>query len=66
MNTIEFTLPDMTCGHCARTVTTAVQRVDAQAKLQIDLPTHKVRIDSEQGADAFRRALADEGYPAAS
>jgi copper chaperone len=66
MNTIEFTLPDMTCGHCARTVTAAVQRVDAQARLQIDLPTHKVRIDSAQDAEAFRRVLADEGYPAAA
>jgi copper chaperone len=47
-------------------VTAAVQRVDAQARLQIDLPTHKVRIDSAQDAEAFRRVLADEGYPASS
>jgi copper chaperone len=61
---LELTLPDMTCQHCVRTVTQTVQQVDAQARLQVDLPTHKVQIESTLPADAFRRALADEGYPA--
>lgn len=63
--TIELTLPTMTCGHCVRTVTQTVQQVDADAKLQIDLPTHKVQIESSQPADAFKAALAEEGYAAA-
>lgn len=61
---IELTLPTMTCGHCARTVTQTVQRVDRDAKVEIDLPTHRVRIDSKQAAPAFSAALAEEGYPA--
>lgn len=61
---IELTLPDMTCGHCVRTVTATVQKVDAAARVQIDLPTHKVQIESERAADDFKAALADEGYPA--
>lgn len=59
---IEFTLPTMTCGHCAKTVTSTVQRVDPAATLTIDLPTHKVQIDSQQPAAQFAAALADEGY----
>jgi copper chaperone len=59
---IELTLPTMTCGHCVRTVTETVQRVDAQAKLQIDLPTHQVCIESAQPEQAFVAALAEEGY----
>ncbi len=66
MSTIELTLPNMTCGHCVRTVTAAVQRVDAQAKLDVDLPQHKVHIESAQEAEMFRKALAEEGYPAAT
>ena len=62
---IELTLPTMTCGHCARTVTTTVQQVDAAATVQIDLPTHKVVITSQQPAEAFKAALAEEGYEAA-
>jgi copper chaperone len=59
---IELTLPTMTCGHCVRTVTETVQRVDAEAKLQIDLPSHKVRIESQQPAETFTSALSEEGY----
>jgi len=62
---IEFTLPTMTCGHCVKTVTAAVQRVDADAQLDIDLPTHKVRIESTRPAADFASALAEEGYASA-
>jgi copper chaperone len=59
---IELKLPTMTCGHCVRTVTQTVQAVDADAKVEIDLPTQRVRIQSLQPMEAFTRALADEGY----
>jgi copper chaperone len=62
---IELTLPTMTCGHCVKAVTAAVQQVDAAATLQIDLPSHQVRIESTRPADEFRRVLAEEGYAAA-
>ncbi len=63
---IELTLPTMTCGHCVRTVTETVQRVDAAAELKIDLPTHQVRIESQQPAQAFVAALTEEGYAPAA
>ena len=59
---IEMTLPTMTCGHCVRSVTDTVQRVDPQAQLQVDLPTHQVRIESTQPRERFAAALAEEGY----
>lgn len=62
---IELTLPTMTCGHCVKSVTATVQRVDPAAKLQIDLPTHKVQIESAQDRTVFESALKEEGYAAA-
>lgn len=62
---IELTLPDMTCGHCVKTVTRTVQQIDAAAQLQVDLPTHSVKITSARPAEDFKAALADEGYPPA-
>ena len=38
--------------------------VDPAATPQIDLPTHKLRIDSTVPAETFARALAEEGYVA--
>jgi copper chaperone len=59
---IEFTIPTMTCGHCVRTVTETVHQVDAQASVDIDLVTHRVRIESQRAREDFEKALADEGY----
>ena len=61
---IELTLPTMTCGHCVKTVTNTVQRVDPAATVRIDLPTQRVQIDSSRPAVELKKALADEGYPA--
>lgn len=61
---IELTLPDMTCGHCVKSVTATVQKVDPAAQLTIDLPTHVVRIESALPAETFTAALVEEGYPA--
>ena len=61
-----FTLPDMTCGHCVKVVTAAVAKVDAQARLEVDLPSHGVRVESSLPREAFARALDDEGYPEAA
>jgi len=64
--TIELTLPDMTCGHCVKTVTQTAQRLDPQARVAADLATHRVSIDSVGVArEAFEAALAAQGYPAA-
>ena len=59
---IELLLPTMTCGHCVRTVTQTVQAIDADAKVDVDLPAQRVRIQSQQPQEAFARALADQGY----
>jgi copper chaperone len=63
--TVELTLPDMSCGHCVRAVTAAVQRVDPAAQTTIDLPTRLLRIETSRPAQDFVAALADEGYPPA-
>ncbi len=64
--TLELTLPNMTCGHCQRTVQATVQKLDAQAQLSFDLPAHKVSIATTANPSALKEALADEGYPCAN
>ena len=60
---IELNLPTMTCNHCVQTVTRTVQRLDANASVEIDLPAQRVRIESNQTRAAIEAALAEEGYP---
>jgi copper chaperone len=60
---IELTLPDMTCGHCVKAVTAAVLRVDPGAKVEIDLATHRARIESTVSPERLGQVLRDDGYP---
>jgi len=62
---IELHLPDMTCGHCVRTITEVARRLDPQADVQTDLSTHRARFQTEADPQALRKALEEEGYPAA-
>jgi Cu+-exporting ATPase len=59
----ELTVEDMSCGHCVGRVTKAVQQVDQDAKVAIDLPTRKVKIDSQADLDKIAAAIIDAGYP---
>jgi copper chaperone len=63
---IEMTLPDMSCGHCASTVTQACKLVDPGAKVEVDLGTKKVRIESAEDRQDFSEALTEAGYPPAA
>ena len=58
---ITFEVNDMTCGHCVSTITKALKAADSDAKVQIDLETHRVRVepasaDAEELADAIKEA----------
>ena len=52
----------MTCGHCERAVTQAVQLIDPQAKVQIDRASGKVELDTTAAREAVAAAIAEEGY----
>lgn len=60
---IELNLPDMSCGHCASTVAQTCKLVDPAAKVEVDLATKMVKIDSNEDRSDFAEALADAGYP---
>ena len=52
----------MTCNHCVAAVTQSVKEIDAAAKVDIDLATHEVRIDSTATIDDIKSAIAEAGY----
>jgi copper chaperone len=59
---LEFTVQDMTCGHCASTVTKAVKSVEPNAAVDIDLDRHVVRISGVADALAVEEAIREAGY----
>lgn len=60
---INFTVNDMTCGHCVASITQALNALDPQARVAIDLASHRVQVDSGRAdAAALAAAIADAGY----
>lgn len=59
---ITFEIPNMSCGHCVRAITEAVQGVDAQAKVEAALPEHRVQVDSQAPREQLVAALTEAGY----
>ena len=57
-----FQVQGMSCGHCERAVTQAVQRVDPAAQIKIDRPAGKVEVQTSQPREAIAKAIAEEGY----
>ena len=59
---LSFEIPDMTCGHCVRTVTEAVKAADPAAEVQIDLPTHRVQVQTGVTRETVVARLVEAGY----
>jgi copper chaperone len=58
-----FEIQDMTCGHCASTITKALQRLDPKAVVTVDLAQHRLTVASDAvPAEALQAAIAEAGY----
>mgnify|MGYP002040504825 FL=1 len=58
----EFEIQSMSCGGCASRVAQAVKNLDAQAKIEVDLPSRTVRIETTEDRASVAAALAEAGY----
>lgn len=61
---IQFNVPDMTCGHCVSTITKAVQQAVPGASVTTDLPAQRVTVDGASDIEVVRQAIVDAGYEA--
>jgi copper chaperone len=58
----ELQVEGMSCEGCVRSVTKSVQSVDGNAKVDVDLASKKVRVESQASLDAVKAAISDAGY----
>jgi copper chaperone len=60
--THELSVKGMSCQHCVKAVTQAIQAQDTQAEVKIDLATCKVVANTSLSREATAKAIRDEGY----
>lgn len=68
MTTETFTVTGMTCDHCKNAVTTEVARLDGVTRVDVDLATGAVTVESAAPLDrsAVADAVDEAGYELAS
>ncbi|MGY2682323.1 heavy-metal-associated domain-containing protein [Pseudomonas tolaasii] len=59
-----FSVEGMTCGHCVRAVTQAVQSQDPAASVKVDLAAKAVGVQSRLSAEQVISLITEEGYSA--
>lgn len=62
LNQHDFQVAGMSCGHCASAVQEAVQSIDPQAEVRVDLPQGQVHVGSDQPREALAAAISEAGY----
>ena len=60
---MQFHLDDMTCGGCARSVTRAIQSVDANARVVADPPNRLVEVQTSASREQIAATLREAGFP---
>ncbi|HEX5935735.1 MAG TPA: heavy-metal-associated domain-containing protein [Pseudorhizobium sp.] len=58
--TTTFTVPDMTCGHCEKSVRSALDEVLPGALVTVDLGLKRVTVEGD--ATAAEEAIRHAGY----
>ncbi|OWV92723.1 heavy metal-binding protein [Rhizobium sp. R72] len=59
----EFTIQNMTCGHCAGAVEKAIKAADPDARAKIDLATRTAKVETRLDPAAIAAAIESAGYP---
>ena len=62
----QLQVENMSCGHCVGSVTKAVQAIDPQAQVQVDLASKSVKVESAAELGAISAAIVEAGYPVTS
>lgn len=59
-----FRVEGMTCGGCEKSVTRIITSLDRDARVETDLASGTVKVETTAPADAVRRKLDEAGFPA--
>lgn len=64
--TLELKVAGMTCGHCVKAVTAAIQAKDPAAKVEVLLDQGLVRAETSLPRAVLAAAVEEEGYKVAA
>ncbi len=63
--TLRLTIPNMACSACSNTITHAIAAIDPSAKVNADLKTKVVSIETQAAEAVVKEAITTAGYTVA-
>lgn len=57
-----FTVEDMTCQKCVQKITHALEALDPEVEIEVDLAAKLLHIESQASDDALRAQIQAAGY----
>ena len=61
---MQFHIEDMSCGGCVANISEAIESADAQAKVEADLGSKTITVESALTEEVVITILKEAGYPA--
>jgi len=58
----QFNVTGMSCQHCVKAVTQAIETIDPQAKVVVTLETGRVTVETDASREDVAHAITEEGY----
>jgi copper chaperone len=59
---VELHVGGMTCAHCVRAVSQAIERADPEARVSVDLESGRLRAETRLAAEVVAQIVVAEGY----
>jgi len=59
-----FNVQGMSCGHCVKAITQALQARDPAASVRVDLGAKEVGVESKLSTEEVLAVIIEEGYAA--
>jgi len=68
MNTVTYTVPNISCKHCTHTITMELSEIEGVTNVEADVMTQlvKVTFDAPASEQIIKDTLAEINYPAAN
>lgn len=58
----EFKVDGMSCNHCVQTITKSLIKLDSRAKVQVDLASKLVTVESAEDPKTLAAEIEEAGY----
>lgn len=60
---MEFQVENMTCGSCANVISKAIQTIDPNVQINVDVVKQIVRVESGRSEKELANLIEECGYP---